>query len=85
MAELFERVAEPVAGPAMVARLSPWRGSWLRQRRVLGIDGFDVDLPDTPENAAEFGYAGSGEHRSAFPAVFFNAPLNEKPNSIVIS
>jgi hypothetical protein len=24
------------------------------------IDGFDVDLPDSAENAAEFGYAGSG-------------------------
>ena len=24
-------------------------------------------MPDTPANAAEFGYAGSGENRSAFP------------------
>jgi len=33
----------------------------------LAIDGFDLDVPDTPANAAEFGYAGSGAHRSAFP------------------
>ena len=35
--------------------------------RLLAIDGFEVDLPDSRENAAEFGYAGSGENRSAFP------------------
>lgn len=34
---------------------------------MLAIDGFDVDLPDTPDNVAEFGYSGSGENRSAFP------------------
>ena len=31
------------------------------------LDGFEVDLPDSRENAAEFGYAGSGDNRSAFP------------------
>jgi hypothetical protein len=71
MREVFERVVEPVAqpvpGPVMVAHMSPWHGSWMRDRRVLAIDGFDVDLPDTPANAEEFGYAGSGENRSAFP------------------
>lgn len=43
------------------------RGSFLRGWRLLAIDGFEVDLPDSKENAAEFGYAGSGENRSAFP------------------
>ena len=43
------------------------RGAFLRRWRLLGIDGFEVDLPDSTENAAEFGYAGSGENRSAFP------------------
>jgi hypothetical protein len=43
------------------------RGAWLRGWRVLAIDGFEVDVPDTDENAAEFGYAGSGENRSAYP------------------
>jgi hypothetical protein len=60
MAEIFESVVQPV-GTANT------RGAWLRRWRVLAIDGFDVDMPDTSENAAEFGYAGSGENRSAFP------------------
>ncbi|MDT3441530.1 IS4 family transposase [Pseudofrankia sp. BMG5.37] len=60
MAEVFERVAGQVATPST-------RGAWLRGRLLLAVDGFEVDVPDTPENAAEFGYAGSGEKRSAFP------------------
>ena len=43
------------------------RGSFLRRWRLLAIDGFEIDLPDSKENAAEFGYAGSGDNRSAFP------------------
>jgi hypothetical protein len=33
----------------------------------LAIDGFELDVPDTPGNAGEFGYAGSGANRSALP------------------
>jgi hypothetical protein len=69
--ELFERCCGPVAGnpgpTAEVTALGTARGSFLRRWRLLGIDGFDIDLPDSAENAAEFGYAGSGENRSAFP------------------
>jgi hypothetical protein len=60
LAEVFEQVAEPVGSAST-------RGAWLRSWRVLAIDGFDVDVPDTPANAAEFGYAGSGGNRSAYP------------------
>ena len=60
MAEVFEGVAEAVA-------TSDTRGAWLRGWRLLAIDGFEVDLPDTPGNAEEFGYAGSGKQRSAYP------------------
>jgi len=60
LAEVFEQVAVPVATSAT-------RGAWLRGWRLLAIDGFEVDLPATEENAAEFGYAGSGDNRSAFP------------------
>lgn len=60
LAEVFERVAEPVGGMLT-------RGARLRGWRLLAIDGFEVDVPDTPANAGEFGYAGSGENRSAFP------------------
>ncbi len=59
LAEVFEQVAEPVADTMT-------RGAWLRGWRLLAIDGFDVDVPDSPGNAAEFGYAGSGTNRSAF-------------------
>src|SRR2546430_14664127 len=43
------------------------RGAWLRDGRLLAMDGFGVDVPATDENAAEFGYAGSGQNASAFP------------------
>jgi len=69
--ELFERTCGPVAGPAgpmaSVRALGTARGVFLRSWRLLGIDGFEVDVPDTPANATEFGYAGSGDNRSAFP------------------
>ena len=58
--ETFYRVAEPVA-------TSETRGAWLRGWRLMAIDGFDLDLPDSAENAAEFGYAGNDQTRSAFP------------------
>jgi hypothetical protein len=70
-AELFERCCGPVAGQAgptaEVVALGTARGSFLRRWRVLGIDGFEIDVPDSKENAAEFGYAGGGDNRSAFP------------------
>jgi len=69
--ELFERTCGPVAGNtgpgAEQAALGTARGAFLRGWRLLAIDGFELDVPDTPANAAEFGYAGSGENRSAFP------------------
>lgn len=69
--ELFERTCGPVAGATgLTARhmaLGTARGSFLRSWRLLAIDGFEVDVPDTPANAAEFGYSGSGDNRSAFP------------------
>ncbi len=69
--ELFERTCGPVAGTAgpgaTATALGTARGSFLRGWRLLAIDGFDVDVPDSEQNAAEFGYAGSGDNRSAFP------------------
>jgi hypothetical protein len=60
MADVFEGVAHAVA-------TADTRGAWLRRWRVLAIDGFDVDLEDTEGNAEAFGYAGSGDNRSAYP------------------
>ena len=70
-AELFERVRGPVAGAAgrsagAVALGTAW-GTFLCRWRLLAIDGFDIDVPDSDANAAEFGYGGSGDNRSAFP------------------
>lgn len=60
MEEIFESVVQPVG-------TADTRGAWLREWRVLAIDGFDVDMPDSEGNAAEFGFAGSGDNRSALP------------------
>jgi hypothetical protein len=60
MAEVFDTVAVPVAEELT-------RGAWLGSWRLMAIDGFDWDTPDTKENAAEFGYTGSGANRSPFP------------------
>src|SRR6266568_3082066 len=60
LADVFEGVAQPVATMST-------RGAWLRRWRLLAIDGFDADLSDSDANVAEFGYAGSGDNRSAFP------------------
>lgn len=73
--ELFERICGPVAGDpgpgAAAGALGTARGSFLREWRLLAIDGFEVDVPDSEENAAEFGYAETrtarGGVRSAFP------------------
>lgn len=71
MREIFESVATPIAGDtgvlARTLATGPMRGAFLRSWRLMAIDGFDVDVPDTPSNAEEFGYAGSGENRSAYP------------------
>jgi hypothetical protein len=60
LAEVFEQVAGPVADTLT-------RGAWMRRWRLVAIEGFEVDVPDTEGNAAEFGYAGSGDNCSAFP------------------
>jgi hypothetical protein len=49
--ELFGQVAVPVAEELT-------RGAWLGPWRVMAIDGFEWDAPDTKENAAQFGHAG---------------------------
>ena len=61
MRELFDRVAVPCA-------LRSTAGAWLAGRRLMAVDGFGLEAPDSPENAAYFGYAGKKE-RCAFPFV----------------
>jgi Insertion element 4 transposase N-terminal len=61
LAELFARVAVPVAGEDTAgAFLGPWR--------LMAIDGFEWDVPATPENVAAFGFHGaSSGGQAAFP------------------
>jgi hypothetical protein len=47
MAELFERVAQPLARPGT-------RGAWFRGWRVMAVDGVVLDVADTPSNIEAF-------------------------------
>ncbi|MBB5955002.1 hypothetical protein FHS29_001572 [Saccharothrix tamanrassetensis] len=57
---LFERLAVPVAE-------SGTRGAWLGTRRIMAVDGFTLDLPDTPDNVSEFGKSNNERKASGFP------------------
>ena len=59
---LFDRVAVPVAGTGT-------QGAWLGSRRLMAVDGFMLDVPETPENVTEFGRLADGPKASAFPQV----------------
>ena len=60
MRELYERVAVPCA-------MRSTKGAWLAGR-LMAVDGFGMEAPDSEENAEYFGYAGK-KGRSAFPFV----------------
>ena len=61
MRELFERVTVPCA-------MRSTKGAWLAGRRLMAVDGFGMEAPDSEKNATYFGYAGK-KGRSAFPFV----------------
>ena len=52
--ELFAQVAVPVAEQLT-------RGAFLAGWRLMSIDGMEWDVPDSKENAAAFGYPGTGK------------------------
>ena len=62
LVELFARGCVPLASEASAGAF--WRGL-----RLVGMDGTTLDVPDTPQNMAEFGRPGSGrgEGVGAFP------------------
>jgi len=61
LADLFERVATPLAAPG-----AP--GAWVAGRRVVAIDGTCLDVADTAENDEYFGRPGVNKgERAAFP------------------
>ncbi|MGH3182458.1 MAG: IS4 family transposase, partial [Streptosporangiaceae bacterium] len=57
---LFEKIAVPVAGRGT-------KGAWLGSRRLMAVDGFMLDITDTPDNVEEFGRLDEGPKASAFP------------------
>jgi hypothetical protein len=59
---LFERVAVPCAQRGT-------RGAWLGSRRLMAIDGFVLDIPDTKENDEAFGQSGGEKNPAPFPQV----------------
>jgi predicted transcriptional regulator with HTH domain len=59
---LFAKIAVPVAGELT-------RGAFLRNWRLMAIDGFELDVPDTAANAAAFGYSAGAREHPAFPKV----------------
>ena len=58
--ELFWQVAVPVAGQLT-------RGAFLGSWRLMAIDGFEWDAPDSRENAEAFGYAGAWRGPGGIP------------------
>lgn len=60
--DVFGKAAVPVAD--LLTR-DAFVGRW----RLMAIDGLEWDVPDTPANAAAFGYPGAGTDRAAFPKV----------------
>lgn len=65
MRELYERVAVPCA-------MRSTAGAWLAGRRLMAVDGFGVEAPDSGENAEYFGYAGKKE-KCSFPFAWMAA------------
>ena len=62
MQRLLEETAGPLAGQEQEA-------AFCSGMRLVAVDGMCLDLPDTSENAAEFGYPGNDAGRGPFPQV----------------
>jgi hypothetical protein len=62
MEALLEEVAGPLAGEDQ-------RTAFVSGMRLAAVDGMCLDLPDTAENAAEFGYPGNDAGRGPFPQI----------------
>jgi len=64
--QVMQRLLEEVAGPLAGEDSGP---AFVSGMRLVAVDGMCLDLPDTGENAAEFGYPGNGERRGPFPQI----------------
>jgi Insertion element 4 transposase N-terminal/Transposase DDE domain len=74
---LFERVALPCAQRGT-------RGAWLGVWRLMAIDGFVLDVADTPANRKEFGSSGGEKNPAPFPQVHL-AGLGECGTHAIVS
>lgn len=67
MRDLFFRVAVPCARRST-------QGAWLGRWRLMAIDGFEVEMPDTPPNAERYGYSGKKNNdKGVFPKILVTA------------
>ncbi len=64
--QVMERLMEEVAGP--LAGQEQER-AFVSGMRLVAVDGMCLDLPDTPENGAEFGYPSNAGGRGPFPQI----------------
>jgi hypothetical protein len=60
--ELYQRVAAPCA-------MRSTAGAWMCGRRLMSLDGVELDAADTPANAERFGYSTIKTGTGAFPKV----------------
>jgi len=65
--ESFRHLYRSVVRPIAISGVTV--GAFFKGWRLVAIDGVQFNLPDTPENDAEFGRAKSGSSPAAFPAI----------------
>jgi hypothetical protein len=63
---LYEEVVHPLATRAS-------KGAWVREWRLVSLDGSCLDVADTAANEADFGRPGASRGESAFPQLRFAA------------
>jgi hypothetical protein len=66
LAELFDRVAVPCAELSTA-------GAWLGGRRLMSVDGVELECADTPANAGRFGYVSAKGGHGPYPQVLVMA------------
>ena len=68
---LYERVVQPIATRST-------KGAWYRQWRLVSLDGSCLDVGDTAENGAHFGYSGRQPWRECLPAASLRGAGGER-------